>query len=246
MALLRLRMTPQSQGYSPYKIVYGRPPSIIKEVSTNLPQVTGDEISQQMEQPGKVINQVTKFVQDRVPFPLGGEIHDFVPRDQVWSRTETWLLGPTLEGSISVQFSRSVVSNSLRPHESQHANPTCPSPTPGLYPNACPSSRWCHPTISSSVIIFSSCPQSLPSSGSFPISQLFAWGGQTIGASASASVRPMNTQDWSPLGWSGWISLSPRDSQESSPTPQFKSINFSALSFLHSPTLTSIWPLEKP
>ena len=203
-------MTPGSHGPSLYEIVYGRPPPIIKEVSTNLPQVTGDEISQQMEQPGKVINQVTKFVQDRVPFPLGGEIHEFVPGDQVWSRTETWLLGPTLEGSISVQFSRSVVSNSLRPHESQHASPTCPSPTPGLYPNACPSSRWCHPTISSSVIIFSSCPQSLPSSGSFPMSQLFAWGGQTIGVSASASVLPMNTQDWSPLEWSGWISLQPK------------------------------------
>ena len=88
-ALLRLRMTPGSHGPSLYEIVYGRPPPIIKEVSTNLPQVTGDEISQQMEQPGKVINQVTKFVQDRVPFPLGGEIHEFVPGDQVWSRTET-------------------------------------------------------------------------------------------------------------------------------------------------------------
>ena len=87
MALLRLRMTPQSQGYSPYEIVYGRPPPIIKQVSTNLPQVRGDEISQQMEQLGKVINQVTKFVQERVLFPLGKQIHEFVPRDQVWSRT---------------------------------------------------------------------------------------------------------------------------------------------------------------
>ena len=87
MALLRIRMTPQSHGSSPYKIVYGRPPPIIKQVSTNLPQVRGDEISQQMEQLGKVINQVTKFVQERVPFPLGEQIHKFVPRDQVWSRT---------------------------------------------------------------------------------------------------------------------------------------------------------------
>ena len=86
-ALLRLRMTPQSQGSSPYKIVYGRPPPIIKQVSTNLPQVRGDEISHQMEQLGKVINQVTKFVQERVPFSLGEQIHQFVPRDQVWSRT---------------------------------------------------------------------------------------------------------------------------------------------------------------
>ena len=98
----------------------------------------------------------------------------------------------------------------------------------------------CHPAISSSVIPFSSCPQTLQESGSFPMSQLFAWGGQTTGVSALASVLPMNTQDWSPLGWTGWISLSSRDSQESSPTPQFKSINSSALSFLHSPTLTSI------
>ena len=107
----------------------------------------------------------------------------------------------------SVQFSRSVMSDSLRPHESQHARSPCPSPTPGVYSNSCPSSRWCHPTISSSVIPFSSCPQSLPASGSFPTSQLFTWGGQTIRVSASASVLPMNTQDWSPLGWTGWISL---------------------------------------
>ena len=107
----------------------------------------------------------------------------------------------------SVQFSRSVVSNSLRPHELQHGRPPCPSPTPGVYPNSCPSSWWCHPAISSSAVPFSSCPQSLPASGSFPMSQLFAWGSQSIGISASASVLPMNTQDWSPLGWPGWISL---------------------------------------
>ena len=110
-------------------------------------------------------------------------------------------------GVCSVQFSRSVVSNSLRPHESQHARPPCPSQTPGVYSNSCPSSRWCHPAISSSVVPFSSCPQSLPGSGSFPISQLFKWGGQSIGVSASASVPPMNTQDLSPWGWTGWISL---------------------------------------
>ena len=104
----------------------------------------------------------------------------------------------------SVQFSCSVVSNSLWSHELQHTRPPCPSPTPGIYPNSCPSSRWCHPTISSSVFPFSSCPQSLPASGSFPMSQLFASGGQSIGVSASASVPPMNTQDWSPLGWTGY------------------------------------------
>ena len=106
---------------------------------------------------------------------------------------------------LAVQFSRSVVSNSLWPHESQHARPPWPSPTPGVHPNPCPPSRWCHPPISSSVVPFSSCPQSIPASGSFPMSQLFAWGGQIIGVSASASVLPKNTQDWSPLGWTGWI-----------------------------------------
>ena len=109
--------------------------------------------------------------------------------------------------SLSVQFSLSVVSDSLRPHELQHARPPCASPTPRVYSNSCPLSQWCHPAISSSVVLFSFCPQSLPASGSFPLSQLFAWGGQSIGVSASATVLPMNTQDWSPLGWTGWISL---------------------------------------
>ena len=140
----------------------------------------------------------------------------------------------------SVQFSHSVMSDSLWPHEPQHARPPCPSPTPGIYPNPCPSSRWCHPTISSSVVPFSSCLQSFPASGSFPTSQLFASGGQSIRVSASTSVLPMNTQDWSPLGWTGGSPCSPRDSQESSPTPQFKSINSSVLSFLYTPALTSI------
>ena len=107
----------------------------------------------------------------------------------------------------SVQFSRSVVSNSLWPHEPQHTRPPCPSPTPGVQPNPCPLSRWYHPTISSSVVSFSSCSQSFPASGSFQMSQLFTWGGQSIGVSASTSVLPMNTQDWSPLGWTSWISL---------------------------------------
>ena len=107
----------------------------------------------------------------------------------------------------SVQFSRSVVSDSLQPHESLHASPSCPSPTTRVYSNSCPSSRWCHPAISSSVVPLSSCPQFLPASGSFPMSQLFTWGGQSTGVSASSSVLPMNTQDWSALGWTGWISL---------------------------------------
>ena len=113
-----------------------------------------------------------------------------------------------------------------------------PSPTPGACSNSCPLSWWCHPTISSSVIPFSSHLQSFPASGSFQMSQFFPSGGQSIGV--SASVLPVNIQDWFPLGWTGWISLSARDSQESSPTPQFKSINSSVLSFLYSPTLTSI------
>ena len=107
----------------------------------------------------------------------------------------------------SVQFSPSVLSNSLRPHESQHARPPCPSPTPGVHSNSRPLSQWCHPAISSSVVPFSSCPQSLPASESFPMSQLFTWGGQRIGVSVSTSVLPMNIQDWFPLGWTGWISL---------------------------------------
>ena len=135
----------------------------------------------------------------------------------------------------SVQFSRSVVSDSLQPHEPQHTRPPCPSPTPGVYPNSCPLSRWCHLTSSSSVIPFSSCPQSFPASGSFQMSQCFASDGQSSGVSASTSDLPMNTQD-------GLIGspCSPRDSLESSQTPQFKSIRTSALSFLYSPTLTSI------
>ena len=108
---------------------------------------------------------------------------------------------------ISVQFSRSVVSNSLWPHESQHARPCCPSPTRRVYSHSGPSSQWCHPAISSSVVPFSSCPQSLPASESFPMSQLFTWGGRSIGVSALASVLPKNTQDWSPLEGTGWISL---------------------------------------
>ena len=107
----------------------------------------------------------------------------------------------------SVKFSCSIMSDSLQPHESQHARPPCPSQTPGVHPNRCPLSWWCHPTISSSVVPFISCLQSLPASGSFLMSQLFASRGQSIGVTASASVLPMKTQDWFPLGWTGWISL---------------------------------------
>ena len=112
---------------------------------------------------------------------------------------------------ISVQFSHSVMSDSLRPHELQHAKPPCPSPTPGACSNSCPSSQWCHPTISSSVVLFSSCIQSFPASGSFQMSQLFTSGGQSTGVSASTSVLPVNIQDWFPLGWTGWISLQSKE-----------------------------------
>ena len=147
----------------------------------------------------------------------------------------------------SVQFNRSVVSHSLRPHESQHARPPCSSPTPGVYPNPCLSSRWCHLAISSSVIPFSSCPQSFWALGSFPMSQLFAWGGQSIGVSASTSVLSMNTQDWSPLGWTGWISfqfkgLSRVFSNTTVQKHQFFSTQLSSQSNSHIHT----WPLEKP
>ena len=140
----------------------------------------------------------------------------------------------------SVQFGHSVVSDSLRPHELQHARPPCPSPTPGVHSNSRPWSQWCHPAISSSVIPFSSCPQSLPASGSFPMSQLFAWGGQSTGVSALESFLPKNTQDWSPLEWTGWISLQSKGLSRVFSNATFKSINSLVLSFLHSPTLTSI------
>ena len=138
----------------------------------------------------------------------------------------------------SVQFSRSVMFNSLRPHELQHARPPCPSPTPRVYPNSCPSSRWCIPAISSSVVPFSSCSQSLPES--FPMSQPFAWDVQSTGVSASASFLPKNSKV--NLLQNGLVGspCSSRDSQESSPTPQFKSINSWMLTFLHGSTLTSI------
>ena len=155
----------------------------------------------------------------------------------------SWLLN-NVGCTVSVQFSRSVVSNSLRLHGLQHARPSCPSPTPGVHPNSCPLSQWYHPTISSSVDPFFSHFPSFPASGSFPMSQFFASGGQSIGISASASVLPMNIQDWFPLGWTGWISLQSKDSQESS-TPQFKGTNSSVLSFPYSPCLTSVYDYLK-
>ena len=146
----------------------------------------------------------------------------------------------------SFQFSRSIMSDSLWPHEPQHARPPCPSPTPGVYPNSCPLSQWCHPIISSSVASFFSCPQPLPASGSFPVSHLIALGSQSVGASASSSVLPMNIQSWFLWEWLVWSSCCPRSSQEPSPTPQFKSINSLAPSLLYGSTLICTWLLEKP
>ena len=147
----------------------------------------------------------------------------------------------------SVQFSRSVMSDSLRPHEPQHARPPCPSPTPRVHPNSCALSRWCHSAISSSVIPFSSFPQSLLASGSFPVSQLFTWGGQRVGVSASASVLPINTQDWYLLGWTGWISLQSKGlSRVFSNTTVQKQLFFSTQLSSQSNSLIHTWPLENP
>ena len=145
-----------------------------------------------------------------------------------------------LQPYFPFQFKSLSVSDSLWPHGLQHARLPYPSPPPRDYSNSCPLSWRCHPTISSSVITFSFCLKSFPASGPFPMSQYFASVGQSIGVSALASVLSMNIQNWFPLGWIGWISLQSKDSQESSPTPQFKSINSLALSFLYSPTLPSI------
>ena len=147
----------------------------------------------------------------------------------------------------SVQFSCSVVSDSLWPHELQHARPPCPSPTPGVHSDSSPSSQWCHPAISSSAVPFSSCPQSLPASESFPMSQLFAWMGQSTGVSALASVLPKNTQGWSPSEWTGWISLQSKGlsrvfSNTTVQKHQFFSTRLSSQSNSHIHT----WLLEKP
>ena len=155
--------------------------------------------------------------------------------------------GVWLSCKVSVQFSRLVVSDSLQPHESQHTRPPCPSPTPGVHSNSCLLSQGCHRTISSSVVPFSSCPQSFPAPASFPMSQLFTWGGQSIGASASTPVLPMNTQDWSPSGWTGWISLQSKGlsrvfSNTTVQNHQFFSAQLSSQSNSHIHT----WPQEKP
>ena len=147
----------------------------------------------------------------------------------------------------SVHFSYSVVSDSLRPHESQHARPPCPSPTPGVHSDSRPSSQWCHPAISSSVVPFSSCPQFLPASESFPMSQLFPWGGQRTGVSALASFLPKKSQGWSPSEWTGWISLQAKGlSRVFSNTTVQKRQFFSTQPSSWSNSHIHTWPQEKP
>jgi len=142
----------------------------------------------------------------------------------------------------SVQFSRSVVSDTLQPHEPQHTRPPCPSPTPDVHLTPCPLSWWYHPTISSSVIAFSTCPQSFPASGSFPMSQLFASCSQSIGFSASTSVLPVNTQDWSPLGWTVWISLQSKGLSRVFSITTVQKHQFLSSAFF----IVQLWLLEKP
>ena len=156
-----------------------------------------------------------------------------------WKKTDTTF--------SSIQLSHSVMSSSLWPHELQHTRPLCPSPTPRVHPNPCPFSQWCHPTISSSVVSFSSYPQPFPASGSYQMSQLFAAGGQSTGISASTSVLPMNTQDWFPLGWTGWISLQSKGlSRVFSSTIVQKYQYFGTQLSLLSNSHIHTWRLEKP
>ena len=159
----------------------------------------------------------------------------------------TGLPDSPLSAFSSVQFSRSVVSDSLRPHESQHARPPCPSPTPGVHSDSHPLSQWCHPAVSSSVVPFSSCPQSLPESESFPMSQLFTWGGQSTGVSVLASFLPKKSQGWSASEWTGWISLQSKGlSRVFSNTTVQKHQFFGAQPSSQSNSHILTWPQEKP
>ena len=153
-----------------------------------------DSLSWEITFPRMTIENIREMLPINAPLIPYAYFHHPIPSSLIWFFS-------------SVQFSRSVVSNSLQLHELQHTRPPFPSPTPGVYSNPCQTSRWCHPTISSSVVPFSSYLQSLPASGSFPMSQLFTWGGQSIEVSASASVLLTYTQDWFTLGWTGWMSL---------------------------------------
>ena len=171
-------------------------------------------------------------------------------RIKFWLESQHWKFSKSNSISSlipSVQFSRSVVSDSLRLHELQHARPPCPSPTPGVHSDSRPSSQWCHPAISSSVVPFSSCLQSLPASESFPMSQLFTWGGQSTGVSALASFLPKQSQGWSPLEWTGWISSQSKGlSRVFSNTTVQKHQFFGAQPSSQSNSHNHTWPQEKP
>ena len=168
----------------------------------------------------------------------------------MWLEASSSPFFPLLDSAYrfsSVQFSRSVMSDSLQPRELQHARPPCPSRTPGVHSDSCPSSQWCHPAISSSVVPFSSYPQSLPASESFPMSQLFTWGGQSNRVSALASSLPKKSQGWSPLEWTGWISLQSKGlARVFSNTTVQKHQFFGAQPSSQSNSHIHTWPLEKP
>ena len=185
---------------------------------------------------------------------LGRERRKEAPSHWLEPKIFAWLAGSLKSGQVetvfqfsSVQFSYSVVSNSLRPHESQHSRPPCPSPTPRVHLDSRPSNQWCHPAISSSVVPFSSCPQSLPASESFPVSQLFIWDGQSIGVSALASFLPKKSQGWSPSEWTDWILLQSKGpSRVFSNTTVQKHQFFSAQPSSQSNSHIHTWPQEKP
>ena len=183
--------------------------------------------------------------------PLGGWANTMWPKVLILNDIARLcdMTSPNLSYYIDYQFSqfsRSVMSDSLQPHGLEHTRPPCPSATPGVYSNSCPLNQWCHPTISSSVVPFSSCPQSFPKSGSFQESQFFKSGGQSVGVSASASVLPMNIQDWSPLGWIGWISLQSKGLSRIFNTTVQKHQFFGAQLSLWSNSHIHTWLLEKP
>ena len=193
----------------------------------------------------------------RYPFKNERQLHITDLSDENFKKCLVILFGfwrMCIRNLTVLQFSQSVMSDSLQPHESQHARPPCPSQTSGVCSNSCPLSQWCHPAISSSVVPFSSCPQSLPASGSFPVSQLFTWGGQNIGVSGSTSVLPVNTQDWSPLAWTGWSlqSMHPWSLQSKGLSRAFSNTTvqkhqfFSAQLSSQSNSHIHTWPLEKP
>ena len=185
----------ECSNYHPTALISHTSKVMLKIIQARLQQYTNWDIS-------NVQLDLEKAEEPEIKLPISTGL---MKKHKNSRRTSTSVSLTTLKPLC--KSSHSVVCNSLRPHELQHARPPCPSPTPRVYSNSCSSSQWCHPAISSSVVPFFSCPQSIPASGSILMSQLLAWGGQSTGVSALASVLPMNTQDWSPLGWTGWISL---------------------------------------